>query len=327
MNKIQQDVRVAIVGSGFAGLGMAIRLKQAGIDDFVVLEQADDVGGTWRDNTYPGCACDVPSHLYSFSFAPNPELDAAPSRRSPRSGTTCAAAPSASASMPHVRFGHEVLERELGRGRRSAGDLETSRGELTAQVARAGDGPAERAVDPRPARARTLRGRRRSTRPAGTTTHDLDGERVAVIGTGASAIQFVPQIQPRVGRLHSSSAPRRGSCRAPTARCSGWERRLYRALPAAQRLVRARHLLGARGASCSASGTRASCAGAERLALRHLRRAGRAIPTLRAQAHADLPHGLQAHPDLQRLPARRSGAAERRGRHRRHRARCASARS
>ena len=66
------DARIAIIGTGFSGLGMAIRLKQAGVDDFVVLERADDVGGTWRDNTYPGCQCDVPSHLYSFSFAPNP---------------------------------------------------------------------------------------------------------------------------------------------------------------------------------------------------------------------------------------------------------------
>ncbi|HEV7883282.1 MAG TPA: NAD(P)-binding protein, partial [Solirubrobacteraceae bacterium] len=65
-------VRIAIVGSGFAGLGLAIKLKHAGIDDFVVLERADDVGGTWQANTYPGCQCDVPSHLYSFSFAPNP---------------------------------------------------------------------------------------------------------------------------------------------------------------------------------------------------------------------------------------------------------------
>ena len=65
-------VRVLVVGAGFAGLAMAVRLKQAGIEDFVVLERGDDVGGTWRDNTYPGAACDVPSHLYSFSFAPNP---------------------------------------------------------------------------------------------------------------------------------------------------------------------------------------------------------------------------------------------------------------
>src|SRR5689334_23872754 len=63
---------VVIVGAGFAGLGMALSLKRAGRDDFVVLERASELGGTWRDNTYPGCGCDVPSHLYSFSFAPNP---------------------------------------------------------------------------------------------------------------------------------------------------------------------------------------------------------------------------------------------------------------
>ena len=64
--------RIVIVGAGFSGLGAAIRLKAAGIEDFVVLERADEVGGTWRANTYPGCQCDVPSHLYSYSFAPNP---------------------------------------------------------------------------------------------------------------------------------------------------------------------------------------------------------------------------------------------------------------
>src|SRR5690242_17412047 len=63
---------VAVVGAGFAGLGMAIKLREQGIEDFVVLERRDDVGGTWHDNTYPGCQCDVPSHLYSLSFAPNP---------------------------------------------------------------------------------------------------------------------------------------------------------------------------------------------------------------------------------------------------------------
>src|ERR671928_881895 len=65
-------VDIAIVGSGFSGLAAAIRLKQEGEEDFVVLERGDDVGGTWQYNTYPGCGCDVPSHLYSFSFALNP---------------------------------------------------------------------------------------------------------------------------------------------------------------------------------------------------------------------------------------------------------------
>ena len=68
----RRDFRVAILGAGFGGLGMAIRLKQAGMDDFVVLERDEEVGGTWWANTYPGCQCDVPSHLYSYSFALNP---------------------------------------------------------------------------------------------------------------------------------------------------------------------------------------------------------------------------------------------------------------
>ena len=66
-------IDVAIVGAGFGGIGLGVRLKQAGIDNFTIFEQSDDVGGVWRDNVYPGAACDVPSHLYSFSFEPNPE--------------------------------------------------------------------------------------------------------------------------------------------------------------------------------------------------------------------------------------------------------------
>ena len=65
------STKILIIGTGFAGLGMAIRLKEMGIDDFIIIERANDVGGTWRDNRYPGAACDVPSHLYSFSFEPN----------------------------------------------------------------------------------------------------------------------------------------------------------------------------------------------------------------------------------------------------------------
>ena len=70
-NRYETDV--VIVGSGFSGLGMAIQLKRTAATDFVVLEKADDVGGTWRDNTYPGCACDIQSHMYSFSFEQNPD--------------------------------------------------------------------------------------------------------------------------------------------------------------------------------------------------------------------------------------------------------------
>src|SRR5689334_7090282 len=70
MTESLRHVEVAIVGTGFAGLGVAAELQNAGVDDFVLLERANAIGGTWRDNHYPGCACDIPSHLYSFSYAP-----------------------------------------------------------------------------------------------------------------------------------------------------------------------------------------------------------------------------------------------------------------
>jgi len=83
---------VIVIGAGFAGVGAAIKLREAGFTDFAVLEKAGNVGGTWRDNTYPGCACDVPSALYSFSFAPNPS-GAASTRSSRRSRRTSSASP------------------------------------------------------------------------------------------------------------------------------------------------------------------------------------------------------------------------------------------
>src|SRR5260221_9642944 len=101
--------RIAIIGSGFGGLGAAIRLKQQGITDFVVLERAEDVGGTWRDNSYPGCACDVQSHVYSFSFAPHPDWTRlfAPQAEIRAYLEHCAAR---FGIEPHLRF-NETLER------------------------------------------------------------------------------------------------------------------------------------------------------------------------------------------------------------------------
>ena len=81
MTDFETQVDVAIVGAGFAGLGTAIELKRAGIQNFVIFEGEDGVGGSWRTNTYPGCACDVPSHLYSYSFEPNPNWPEAFSRQ------------------------------------------------------------------------------------------------------------------------------------------------------------------------------------------------------------------------------------------------------
>src|SRR5919107_1625587 len=101
------DVGTAIIGSGFSGLGMAIRLKQEGIEDFTVLERGDEVGGTWHYNTYPGCACDIPSHLYSFSFAPNPDWSQTYSAQ-PEIKDYLRRCADDFGIRPHIRLGHEI---------------------------------------------------------------------------------------------------------------------------------------------------------------------------------------------------------------------------
>src|SRR3954452_10216827 len=134
----ERDFRIAIVGTGFSGLGMAIRLKQEGVEDFVVFERADDVGGTWRDNTYPGCQCDVPSHLYSFSFAPNPGWSRTFSRQPEIQDylRRCAARFDV---LPHVRFGHAVTGAHWDDDAQRW-EVETNGGTFTAQVLVSGTG-------------------------------------------------------------------------------------------------------------------------------------------------------------------------------------------
>jgi cation diffusion facilitator CzcD-associated flavoprotein CzcO len=131
------DVDIAIIGSGFSGLGMAIRLKQDGLEDFTVLERGDDVGGTWHFNTYPGCACDVPSHLYSFSFAPNPGWSETYSRQ-PEIRDYLRRVADDYGLRPHVRTGCDVTGVVWSDG---GWNLETSDGPLRARVVVAGTGP------------------------------------------------------------------------------------------------------------------------------------------------------------------------------------------
>src|SRR3954451_36128 len=101
------EVDVAIVGAGFSGLCMAIKLREAGMDDFVVLERDQQVGGTWWVNTYPGCGCDVPSHLYSFSFAPNPAWTRTYSKQ-PEIEAYLQRVAADFGVLPHVRLGTTV---------------------------------------------------------------------------------------------------------------------------------------------------------------------------------------------------------------------------
>jgi len=228
-------VRVAIVGAGFSGLGMAIRLKERGIDDFVVLERGEDVGGTWRDNTYPGAACDVPSHLYSFSFAPNPNWTRTYSPQREIRDYLCRTA-RRSGVEPHLRYGHKVCEAAWDDdGRRWR--IDTAGGLFTADVLVLGNGPlAEPSIPAIPGLDRFEGALFHSAR--WDHGHDLTDERVAVIGTGASAVQFVPTIQPRVARLTLFQRTPAWIVPRLDRPISGRRRALFRALPAVQRLAR-----------------------------------------------------------------------------------------
>ncbi|MCC6811820.1 MAG: NAD(P)/FAD-dependent oxidoreductase [Deltaproteobacteria bacterium] len=180
-----------VIGTGFSGLGMAMRLKREG-RSFVVLEKAASVGGTWRENTYPGCACDVPSHLYSYSFephagwtrmyAPQPEIRAYLEGCAEKYGV-----------MPHVRFGREVI-RAVFDERQNAWFVETATKEtFVARYLVFGIGALHRPAYPKIAGLERFAGRAfHSAR--WDHAYDLRGKRVAVIGSGASAVQLVPPV-------------------------------------------------------------------------------------------------------------------------------------
>ncbi|MFJ6985010.1 MULTISPECIES: flavin-containing monooxygenase [unclassified Streptomyces] len=193
-----EHVRVAVIGSGFGGLGAAVRLRREGITDFVVLERADSVGGTWRDNSYPGCACDVPSHLYSFSFAPHPDWPRTFSGQEHIRAYLEHVA-DVFGLRPHLRFDAEV-KRMAWDADALRWEIETARGTLTADVVVSATGPLSDPKTPDVPGLDTFPG---AVFHSARWNHDLDlaGKRVAVVGTGASAIQIVPAIQPEVGRL------------------------------------------------------------------------------------------------------------------------------
>jgi cation diffusion facilitator CzcD-associated flavoprotein CzcO len=228
--------RVAIVGTGFSGIGMAIRLLDEGETDFVLLERAGDIGGTWRDNTYPGCRCDVPSHLYSYSFAPNPNWS---STFSPQPEILAYLRDVAArfGVLPHVRFDTELDSASWDEAE-ARWQLETSQGPLSAEVLISAQGPLSDPIVPDLPGLESFEGKTfHSAR--WDHEHDLDGERVAVIGTGASAIQFVPRIQPRAGKLHVFQRTAPWVVPHPNRAMKAFEQRLYRALPAAQLAMRA----------------------------------------------------------------------------------------
>lgn len=232
--------RIIIIGSGFGGLGTAIHLKRHGIDDFVVLERASDVGGVWRDNSYPGAACDVPSHLYSFSFAPNPGWSHSYSSQ-PEILAYLQHCARNFGVLPHIRFDHEVRD-ACWDDATLCWRIETSQGGYDADVLVAAAGALSAPAVPHLPGLDTFAG---AWFHSSAWNHNVDlmGKRVAVVGTGASAIQFVPAIQPQAAQLYVFQRtppwiiPRLD--RPFTAR----EHALFRHVPLAQRAARLRTYL------------------------------------------------------------------------------------
>lgn len=265
--RLPERTRIAIIGSGFAGLGMAIRLRRSGVEDFVVLERASELGGTWRDNPYPGAACDVPSHLYSFSFAPNPRWSRSfsPQREIQDYLVRCAE------QYGIRRFIH--FDTPLASARWDAAAevwrISTPRGELAAEILVTGSGALSDSATP------DLPGLADFT---GTTfhsaqwrhDHDLRGELVAVIGTGASAIQFVPQIQPDVRTLTLFQRTPPWIVPRMDRPLSRIEQTLFRRLPILQRVARTGIYWGRESYVLGYVVNQKLLEGAEKIARRHL---------------------------------------------------------
>ncbi len=258
------DAQIAIIGTGFAGLGMAIKLKQAGFKDFVLLEKNPDVGGTWWDNHYPGCACDIESHLYSFSFEPNPNWSRmfSPQPEIFRYLRGCAEKHDL---LPHIRFNTMVVGAAFDE-HSGCWEVRTSDAQAVKQyMQQRGIKPGEAIdlQDPALPPLQTFKPQALISGMGGLSTraypkikglesfkgvsfhsqdwnhgYDFTGQRVAVIGTGASSIQFVPQVQPKVARLDLYQRTPPWIVPKPDRKVTRFERWLFKHLPFTQKLFR-----------------------------------------------------------------------------------------
>ncbi|WP_043627109.1 flavin-containing monooxygenase [Nonomuraea candida] len=259
---------IVIVGAGFAGICMGIKLKQAGYHDFVILEKAAEPGGTWRDNTYPGCACDVPSHMYSYSFALNPGWSRmfAPQEEIRDYLRSCVAA---YGLTPHIRYGAQVASLEYDDAARAWTVTTEAGGVLRPNAVVSAIGALHIPKFPE------IAGRESFAGPAFHSaawdhSADLTGKRVAVIGTGASAIQFVPKIAPAARHLTVFQRTAPWIHPKPDFAFSPAARRLLR-LPGAARALRAGIYWALESRAAGFAVDPRLMKPHERLALRHLR--------------------------------------------------------
>lgn len=189
---------VLIIGAGFSGIGMAVRLARTGLRDFVLLERATDVGGTWRDNTYPGVACDIPSHLYSYSFLTNPRWSRvfSPGQEILDYLKTCV---QEEQILPHIHFRTKALDMRWN-DETELWEITTNRGHYRARVLITAVG---RLSEPRIPQLRGMGSASGEVFHSSRWRHDasIEGRRVAIVGTGASAVQMVPHLASKASRL------------------------------------------------------------------------------------------------------------------------------
>jgi cation diffusion facilitator CzcD-associated flavoprotein CzcO len=281
------DTSVIIIGAGFSGIGMAIKLRQAGVDDFLILEKADRVGGTWRDNQYPGCACDVPSFMYSFSYELNPDWTRMFATQ-PEIWRYLEHCVDKYDLGRHLRFGVETGGAEFDDAT-STWRVLTQDGHLTCRAVVFATGPLHIPAYPDIPGAETFQG---AAFHSANWDHDYDltGKRVAVIGTGASAIQFVPEIAPLTASLEVFQRTPPWVLPKPDREIGARERARYRRHPARQRARRWLIYWLLEGRLMGFSAKRGGLA--EKLARRHIRQ-GIADPELRRKVTPDYALGCK----------------------------------
>jgi cation diffusion facilitator CzcD-associated flavoprotein CzcO len=228
--------KVVIVGTGFSGLGQAIQLEKAGIRDYVILEKAGEVGGTWRDNSYPGCACDVQSHMYSFSYEQNPDWSRSFSAQ-PEIFEYLKGVADKYRLREKIRFGVELTGAHWDeRERRWTATTKDGR-EFVTQFLVSGVGGLHIPQVPELPGITEFKGQ---TWHSAQWNHeyDLRGKKVAVVGTGASAVQFVPKIAPDVAELTLFQRTPPWIMPKPDHAMPSWARTLFKRVPGTQRLYR-----------------------------------------------------------------------------------------
>jgi cation diffusion facilitator CzcD-associated flavoprotein CzcO len=228
--------RVVIIGAGFGGIGLGIKLKASGLDDFVILEKSDQVGGVWRDNRYPGAECDIPSHLYSFSFEPRRDWRQAYASQADILDYLKHCTHKYKLES-HIRFGAEVTDAQWN-GASGQWIVRTRDGRcFQSRALVSATGQLSQPQNPRIAGFGNFNGTTFHS-AAWRQDYDLRGKRIAVIGTGASAIQFIPHIAPLASKLYVFQRSAAYVLPKPNKPYPGWRVFLFRYLPGMARLNR-----------------------------------------------------------------------------------------